>query len=79
MRLSAEKGRLDRSLNTAEQELQESLRQVGVLQVRTCWGGQTLGDTMGTGTETWSSAKTLQNFTDRWRQSRGTRGRNRNG
>lgn len=34
MRLSAEKGRLDRSLNTAEQELQEAQQQILMLQVR---------------------------------------------
>lgn len=33
MRLSAAKGRLDRSLNTAEQELQEAQQQVLMLQV----------------------------------------------
>lgn len=33
MRLSAEKGRLDRSLNTAEQELQEAQQQILMLQV----------------------------------------------
>lgn len=33
MRLSAEKGRLDRSLNTAEQELQETQQQILMLQV----------------------------------------------
>ena len=36
MRLSAAKGRLDRSLNTAEQELQEAQQQILMLQVRTC-------------------------------------------
>lgn len=35
MRLSAAKGRLDRSLNTAEQELQEAQQQILMLQVRT--------------------------------------------
>lgn len=34
MRLSAAKGRLDRSLNTAEQELQEAQQQILMLQVR---------------------------------------------
>lgn len=34
MRLSAERGRLDRSLNTAEQELQETQQQILLLQVR---------------------------------------------
>lgn len=34
MRLSAEKNRLDRSLNTAEQELQEAQQQILMLQVR---------------------------------------------
>lgn len=33
MRLSAEKSRLDRSLNTAEQELQEAQQQILMLQV----------------------------------------------
>lgn len=33
MRLSAAKGRLDRSLNTAEQELQEAQQQILMLQV----------------------------------------------
>lgn len=33
MRLSAEKNRLDRSLNTAEQELQEAQQQILMLQV----------------------------------------------
>lgn len=33
MRLSAAKGRLDRSLNTAEQELQEAQQQIVMLQV----------------------------------------------
>lgn len=33
MRLSAEKGRLDRSLNTAEQELQEAQQQILMQQV----------------------------------------------
>ena len=35
MRLSAEKGRLDRSLNTAEQELQEAQQQILMQQVST--------------------------------------------
>lgn len=34
MRLSVERGRLDRSLNTAEQELQEAQQQILLLQVR---------------------------------------------
>lgn len=34
MRLSAAKGRLDRSLNTAEQELQQAQQQILLLQVR---------------------------------------------
>lgn len=33
MRLSAEKGLLDRSLTTAEQELQNAQRQIALLQV----------------------------------------------
>lgn len=33
MRLSAEKSRLDRSLNTTEQELQEAQQQILMLQV----------------------------------------------
>lgn len=33
MRLCAEKGRLDRSLNTVEQELQDAQRQIVLLQV----------------------------------------------
>lgn len=34
MRLSAQRNRLDRSLNTAEQELQEAQQQILILQVR---------------------------------------------
>lgn len=34
MRLSAEKGRLDRSLNSAEQELQDAQRQIALLQAQ---------------------------------------------
>lgn len=34
MRLTAERSRLDRSLNTAEQELQEAQQQILMLQVR---------------------------------------------
>ena len=34
MRLSAQKGRLDLSLNTAEQELQDAQRQIALLQVQ---------------------------------------------
>lgn len=37
MRLSAEKSRLDRSLNTTEQELQDAQQQVLMLQVRSRW------------------------------------------
>ena len=33
MRLSAEKSRLDRSLNTTEQELQDAQRQIALLEV----------------------------------------------
>lgn len=40
MRLSAEKSRLDRSLSTAEQELQEAQQQILMLQVRRSVLGQ---------------------------------------
>lgn len=49
MRLSAAKGRLDRSLNTTEQELQEAQQHILILQVRSEAVWSQLLDTSGGG------------------------------